>query len=220
MSLPLPLITRPAVPAAVPEADWQEPAPVPAGEVRDDAEQAGAQLTLLTGGQMTWLDQSRAALAHAFRVAHLRSAELRAREGGIVHGLMRAQPPSVQDQCDYAHDRAWLPPGTEGGTLEGMGAIYHALAGKPGVAVGNAISALHARPLRWCIAAVVSAALAVILLAITGHSLAAWLTGVGVLALAGLWAGAGWLLMCLLRPQVYEETPREDPGIYDDGTED
>jgi hypothetical protein len=116
------------------------------------AAEPGGQLIALQGGQMAWQEQARAAVQHGFRVAWLRARELQRREGGLVNGLMNAKPASVQEQCDYAKSRAWVPPGHDGGIAEKAGVIYHALIGRPGVAAGNAWSAVFARPLRLALA--------------------------------------------------------------------
>ena len=193
------------------DADVTDDAPLepePAIELAGPA--TAGPLVAIDGDRMTWRDDMAATVRHALAVARHQLQAMRERDGGIVHGLMNGQPPSVRQQCDYAANRAWLAPGTDGGTLEGMGVIYHALAGKPGVAIGDAISAVHARPVRWCIATVLAAAAAVILLAITGHALAAWIAGLAVLALAGLWAGAGWLLMRIRRPTIWTDDATEE----------
>jgi len=171
---------------------------------------APAALVLLEGGQMGWRNQCVAAVAHSIRLARHRSRELAEREGGMVSGLLSSPPPSVADQNAYAKSRAWVPPGQDGGLAEGMGVIYHALVGRPGVAVGNAFSATHARPLRWCIALGVTLALAIIVLVLTGHVLAAVLAGVAAAVLALAWAGAGFLLM-----RVLSARPSSDNGTED-----
>lgn len=101
---------------------------------------------------MGWQDQMRAAMGHSWRTARYRSKALSEREGGMVHGLLSAQPPSVRGQCEYAKSRAWVPPGHEGGMADRAGMIYHLLIGRPGVALGNTISGLCARPFRFAAA--------------------------------------------------------------------
>src|SRR5580693_9390510 len=89
----------------------------------------------LRGGEMTVLDQSRAAIAHAWRVARRHSKDLAEKEGGMVRGLLHAKPPSVWEQHTYAGSRAWVPPGHDNGIAEKAGVIYHVVLGRPGVAV-------------------------------------------------------------------------------------
>lgn len=177
------LETEPAAPAAagIPAAE-PEPATRPAALVR------------LDGGQMSERDQMLSALAHAFRIARRNYLKVAERDGSLIHGLMRGQPPSVHGQHEYAKGRAWVPPSHDGGTLEGMGDIYHWLIGRPGVAYGNAWSAIAHKPFRASIAAVISLAVAVPVLIVTGHRLAAIMTGLGAGALTALWIAAGYLL--------------------------
>ena len=150
---------------ADPVADdgWQDAGAEIAGEP-DGPDVATGPLVALEGGQMAWHDQTRAALAHAYRIARLRSSELQRREGGMVRGLLDAQPGSVQDQRDYAKSRAWVPAGHDGGIAEWCGVIYHALIGRPAVAFFNACSAIFARPLRLALAVLILGVVTVIML--------------------------------------------------------
>src|SRR5215471_3607122 len=95
-----------------------------------------------------------AVIPHAFRAAGRRAKDLAEREGGWVSGLLAGKPPSVNEQCDYLHQRRWLPPGHEGGIADKAGCWYHRLIGIPGVAFGNWISVTAARPFRlaWTLA--------------------------------------------------------------------
>ena len=138
----------------VPEAE------APAAAPRDTA--AGGALVTLSGGQMALPDQAKAAFAHAWRVALRRTKDLSEREGGIVHGLINAKPPSVGEQHAYSASRAWVPPGHDNGIAEKAGVLYHLLIGRPGVALGNTISALAARPLRFFLAMLVIAILIIV----------------------------------------------------------
>lgn len=139
MNTTLPQLLR-AAPASEDEPDAElapEPAPSPG-------------LPALTqGGQMAWREQAGAAVVHAFRVAWLRARTLSGREGGMVHGLLSARPPSVLEQHEYAKSRAWVPPGHDGGIAEKAGVLYHALIGRPGVAFFDLGAALVSRPLRF-----------------------------------------------------------------------
>jgi hypothetical protein len=192
--LDFPLQTSPAAGPGHDDASLV-PEVVPAGNAGPAT--APAPLVLLEGDRMGQGDQMLAALAHAFRVARRRARDLSEREGGLVRGLAGGQAPSVREQHAYAAGRTWVPPGHDGGLLEGMGAIYHWLVGRPGVALGQAIAAVSARPLRWCIGAVISLACAVIALLAAGHPLAAILAGAGAAILTTAWGGAGYLLMRL-----------------------
>ena len=146
---------------------------VPDGEdVPDDAQSEPEEVTpepaasrgavTLRGGKLTTREQSAAALRLAVHVAMARWRELARREGGMVSGLLAAKPPSVTEECGYATDRSWVPAGHDGGWAERLGVLYHALIGRPGVAAGNTVSALCARPLRFFIAVAVLGALALI----------------------------------------------------------
>jgi hypothetical protein len=156
---------------------------------------APAPLVLLEGDRMTQRDSLLAVLAHTIRLARRRSIEVAEREGGMTRGLLGGKAPSVLEQHEYAKSRNWVPPGNDGGVIEGMGVIYHWLVGRPGVAYGLSVAAISARPFRACATAAGAVIAAVIVLATTGHRLAAILTALGAALLAAAWAGAGWLLM-------------------------
>jgi hypothetical protein len=150
----------------------------------------------LRGAEMTVLDQSRAAIAHAWRVARRHSKDLADREGGMIHGLLRSQPPSPWGQHLYAASRAWVPPGHDNGIAEKAGVLYHLFIGRPGVTIFDALAGIFARPMRFAIAFGVACALTVITLYVLGyHGLAAGLVAglggalaLGALALR-LWPG-------------------------------
>jgi hypothetical protein len=137
------------------------------------------------------LDQSWAAVRHAFRMARRRGSDLAAREGGWVNSLLAGKPPSVNDQRDYLNQRRWLPPGHEGGIADRAGEGYHVAIGVPGVALGDWVSATCARPFRFAWTA------AVFLAAVFGACQLAGLTvtasGLVTGALGGLLAG--WLAL-------------------------
>ena len=120
-----------------------------------------AVLPVLRGTQVSLGDQAKAAAAVALASARRHVAEMSRREGGVVNGLLNAKPPSVQEQCDYAKSRAWVPAAHDGGIAETLGVAYHALIGRPGVALGNLIAGISARPLRFLIAAFLVAVIAV-----------------------------------------------------------
>jgi hypothetical protein len=121
-----------------------------------------APLVTLQGERMKPREQAVAALRFSVERARTGAGEVSRREGSVVHGLMNAKPPSVAEQREYAASRAWVPPGHAGGWAEKLGVLYHAVIGRPGVALGNTISALAARPLRFAIAAFLLGALALI----------------------------------------------------------
>jgi hypothetical protein len=153
MTLQVPLLRR-----------EREDAPEPAPEQLDATQEipavpepqpAGHALVTPDGGRMSALDQSWAAVRHAFRMARRRGSDLAAREGGWVNGLLAGKPPSVSEQRDYLNQRRWLPPGHEGGIADKAGEGYQVAIGVPGVALGNLISATCARPFRFAWTAVV-----------------------------------------------------------------
>lgn len=127
-----------------------------------DAEAPAPPLVTLQGERMKPGEQAVAALRFGVQRARTQTTDVSRREGSVVHGLVNAKPPSVAEQREYAASRAWVPPGHEGGWAERSGAVYHALIGKPGVALGNTISALCARPLRFAIAAFLAGTLILI----------------------------------------------------------
>jgi hypothetical protein len=116
-------------------------------------ETAPVPLVTLQGEHMKPREQAAAALRFSVERARARTTDVSRREGSVVHGLVNAKPPSVAEQSAYATSRAWVPPGHQGGWAERSGVAYHAMIGRPGVALGNTISALCARPLRFAIAA-------------------------------------------------------------------
>ena len=123
----------------------------PAAEPDETGESPTTPLVTLQGERMKPREQAVAAVR--FSVERARTGT--GREGGVVHGLRNAKPPSVAEHAEYAASRAWVPPGCEGGLAERAGVLYHALIGRPGVALGNTISALCARPLRFTIAVLI-----------------------------------------------------------------
>ena len=66
---------------------------------------------ILPESQVTAKDAAREALSVAWRAALLRFREMSRAEGGMLHGLLNAKPPSVAEQCKYAQSRAWVPLG-------------------------------------------------------------------------------------------------------------
>jgi hypothetical protein len=160
--LDFPLRLAPDPGAEIADDGWQEPEAVPAADIPEVA--TPGPLVAIEGDRMEWHDDMRAAIMHALAVARHQSQVMRARDGGIVHGLMAGQPPSVQQQCDYAKSRAWVPPGHDGGITETAGVIYHALIGRPAVAFFGACSAIFARPLRLGIATIILGVITVIML--------------------------------------------------------
>jgi hypothetical protein len=102
----------------------------------------------LAGAPMTIREQTTAVLACAFRASVARMRDLSRREGGPLHALLSGKPPSVIEQCEYARSREWVPEGHNGGFADRLGVLYHVVLGRPGVAAGNTVSAIFARPLR------------------------------------------------------------------------
>jgi hypothetical protein len=143
------------VPGEPPQAAPQEIVPVP--------EAQPAVPVPVEAAQMTTLRHVRIVVAHAFTVARRRARDTAGREGGWVNALLAGKPPSVAEQREYLRTRAWLPPGHESGIADHAGRWYHRLIGVPGVAAGNAISALCARPFRFFCALIVLAAMAALI---------------------------------------------------------
>jgi hypothetical protein len=168
-----------------------------------DAPEPGGKLLMLRGGQMGAADQAREVAAHAFRVARMRFREARKRPGGLIHGLLAAKPRSVQEQCDYAKGRAWVPAGHDGGRVEGAGVVFHAVVGRPGTAIGNLISGITGSPLCFCLAVGIPSFMALVtLVALKLYTIAALIGGAEALMVAA-WLAAGeiWVRVNNLRIQ-------------------
>lgn len=155
-----------------------------------------------------------AVVAHAFRAARRHAASMAAREGSWLGGVLAGHPPSVTGQRDYLRQRKWLPPGHDGGIADKAGEAYHIGIGVPGVALGDLIAALAARPFRaaWT--------LVVILVALpVAFALAGFGVGSGLFAdavLTGVVAAylmiiAGLLAACRWRPAPKARPEGEDP---------
>jgi hypothetical protein len=106
-------------------------------------EQTGPERAAIALGH--WLDLSKAAIARRYE----------ARPDGLLRGLLHAKPESLAEHRNYVRSRAWVPEGHEGSLIPGIGVLYHNTIGVTLVALGNAISALGARQLRFMIACLV-----------------------------------------------------------------
>jgi hypothetical protein len=154
MTFAIPSLRRAPEPVQDPETPQAAPAESAPAITVQPAAPAPAE-----GAQMSTLLHCRIVLAHAFTVARRRAKEAAEREGGWLNALLAAKPPSVNEQRDYLRTRGWLPAGHEGGIADVAGRWYHRLVGIPGVAAGNAVSALCARPFRFFCALIVFGAL-------------------------------------------------------------
>jgi hypothetical protein len=160
---------------------------------------------LPAGSQMSWFQQSNAAVVYTVRTAWHR---FRDREQGVVRGLIEAKPESLAEHSAYVESRRWVQSGYEGGIAERAGVIYGRTAGRAGVALFNAGSAIAARPLRGCLAFLTLYVLAVIGLYALGHRFAAvaltgGLAAFAFLAWLALWAISG-------RSPYDDDTEEED----------
>ena len=135
------------------EGDTEETAANAQEAPAPDAPAPVRNLIAIDGDRMGFGDQAKAAASHAWRIAKRHAKDAREREGSVVAGLARAKLPSIEEQCEYARSRAWVPPGHEDGIAAAMGVVFHALVGRPGVAAANLAGALCARPFRACAAA-------------------------------------------------------------------
>jgi hypothetical protein len=123
---------------AVPEPPQETggvPGPAPQPE---PAAQQGAQMTLPA---QLW-----ATVRFAFRAARLHGKDIAAAEGGWVNAALNGKPPSVNEQRSYLANRRWLEPGHEGGIADFLGEGYHVTYGIVGVAAGDFVSWLFAKP--------------------------------------------------------------------------
>jgi len=151
----------------------------------------------------------RAALAHAFRAARHRARALAERDGSLPAGLVNGKPPSLAEQHEYAKARHWVPAGHDGGLLEGMGVVYHAVVGRPGVAAFNAAAAIVSRPLRFVIAAGLALVTACAALAAAGEAGAAVLAGGCAALLVAAWTATGWLVTNIPNPPAWRPRHHE-----------
>lgn len=147
----------PADPDPAKDDETQAPDPAPA---------APSAAVTLHGDRMPIRSQAGAAAGHAFRAARARAREMAKRPGGPVNALLEAKPESVAEHRAYARSRAWVPPAHSGrfpddrdrdreAVVGRLGAAYHLLIGTPGVALGNSISGIAARPLRFLLVVLV-----------------------------------------------------------------
>ena len=113
---------------------------------------APAALVPLSGRRMSVREQSAAAVTHAFRTGWRRARDLARREGGLVHGLLAARPPSVLEHFQYGTSRAWVPPGHDGGLAERLGVLYNRTIGAALVLAGEVLIGTGHKPLRFFLA--------------------------------------------------------------------
>lgn len=173
---------RPGVPEQVPERAEDDTRDFPAIPAADPP-RPGAHVTY--GRQVT------EAFSFAVREGKRRWREEQRRDGKFIH-RMKTEPRSIQDVCDYADSRAWVPPGHDGGIAEKSGVAYFAIIGKPMVTYHRVRMWEYERPLRWLIWQAIRFAVVMAVLALLGHGvLAAWITGVTL----GLAVAAAAVLM-------------------------
>jgi hypothetical protein len=144
----LPLLRLRSSPGEAPEPLVPAPETPLAAQI-ETAAQPAAPVAVKEAAAMPVLAQCVAVARHAFRLARRRGKDLAEKDGGWVNALLAAKPPSVNEQREYLRSRGWLPPGHEGGIADKAGRWYHRLVGIPGVAAGNAIASLCARPFRF-----------------------------------------------------------------------
>jgi hypothetical protein len=179
----------------------QETVTPPPAEIREVAVPP-AVVALPAGGQLGAWEQSRAAVRMAYVIARRQWKDFSQRDGGVIAGLRKGQPPSLEMQEKYVHDRAWVPTGHDGGVAEKSGLMFHALIGFTGVAFGNAVSAIHARPMRWCIAAVMLLAFTLTGLFALGLAVIAYAVIGTAVFLVTAWFTVAWLWSSWARKQA------------------
>jgi hypothetical protein len=201
-------------PATAGDTGDEKPASAQEAPVQDVPAPARNLITL-HGDRMGFGDQAKAAAGHAWRIAKRRAKDAREREGSVVAGLARAKLPSIEEQCQYARSRAWVPPGHEDGIAAAMGVVFHALIGRPGVAAANLAGALCARPFRACTAAGAVLVSAEAFLIATHRGMTAALIILAVTLIAALWICAGLLWLRITAPPL-----RPPPAYQGDDDED
>ena len=158
----------------------RDPAPLhavpelPEGETTQPMEIVPAAPAALAGRQMGFLDQAR----HQATYTRQQVREARHREGGVVHRLWHGQPRSMAQHAEYVAERRWVKPGHKGGVADKGGVAFHAVIGKPGVAVGNAIAKTCSSPLAFTYTYFGVLAAAEVSLIIAGDSMIAIWIGV------------------------------------------
>lgn len=76
-------------------------------------------------------------------------------DGHWLRDGLAGRPPSVDQQRGHLANRGWLDPGHEGGIADRLGEAFVVAVGIPGVAAGNFVSWVCARPLRFVWALVI-----------------------------------------------------------------
>jgi len=136
------------------------------------------------------LDMLRATVTLTLRQAKAMSR----RETGVIAALMRGKPRSVQEECDYAKSRVWVPARHEGGVAESLGVAHHVLVGRPCTAIGLAWVAVCQSPLSFWLAFPPSFALTLALLFKFGETgIAIWMIVITAIFLV-LFIGAAGLI--------------------------
>lgn len=159
-------------------------------------------IRLQGGKQVSLGEQAQVAGRIALREAWRRFNELRRRKGGLLHSLFNERPPTLQEECEYAQSRAWVPSGHEGGFAEAHGILFHWAIGRPMVAAGNLISGIGHKPLRWLLTAFFVFALTLTGLCVAGESgIATWL-GLAVAVLAVVWCLVAEVVRHSINPRV------------------
>lgn len=188
----------------------QERAPEPALDDTTDIPAVTALPVPAAAGHVTYGRQAVEALRFAVRVGRRRWREEQARDGKFIH-RMKTEPRSIQDVCDYADSRAWVPPGHDRGIAEKTGRAYFLLIGVPRVTYHRVRIWEYERPLRWLIWTAIRFAAAMAVLTLLGHGhLAAWITGA---VLAAVVIAAAVLMP---RRSYVGEDPSEDPAEEED----
>jgi len=181
----------------------------PPADDEQEAARCGAVLTLREG-QVSYLDQLTGTFSHALHASRLRWRHAKD-GGGIVAAMLDGKQPSIREECDYAKSRAWVPEGHAGGTSEAMGDVFHAVVGRPGVTIGNAVSYVSHRPLRFCVAAGVATVAAIAVLCALGHVHLAVEAGAGFMVLLVAWVAAAVALIAVRHRREPGEIRYERP---------
>lgn len=165
-------------------ADGWETVPEPGPEMDDTAELP----VIRTAVPVSNASQAAEAIRHAWRASRRRARDEHDREGSWIH-QRRVEQHSVEELCDYAQARPWVPLGHAGGAAEKIGVLYYAYA-RVRVTYHLMQAWKYSRLARWAIWRVAKTGFWLAILTLLGHGRLAAEIGAGVLLVIGAAAAA------------------------------